>query len=178
MIGAEDAHVRLLDDARQAAATADRTVRRLLCEADEQDASFRGSIEGLAEAGPVILDTVVGRRLRGTVRTLAAQHVVLIGAHGTAWLRIAAITTARPAAGHPVRAGGGDRPAPAAVSLPDALRVLVERRATLEVLFDGAATVRGRVLAVGRDVLTLREPAGQQLLVHLDRAAVLISTDG
>ena len=177
MIGADDAHVRLLDDARQAAAAADRTVQRLLREADEQDATFRGSFVELAEAGRVTVETSVGRRLTGTVRALADDHVVLHGAHGTAWVRLGAIALVRSAQAGEASVDGGELPIPRATALAAALHGLVERRAVLEILFDGGATARGTAVAGGRDVVTLRDGTGRHVLVRLDHAQVVTTTD-
>lgn len=172
-----DPHVQLLDDARHAAAVADRTQRRLLQGADEQDATFRGSLEQLAEsATEVVLHTTVGRRLRGTVRALAADHLLLVGDHGTAWVRLRAVTVLRLRDGSVVRTGGGDRPDRPAVALAEALRGLTEDRATVEVLLDGGSGIRGTAVAVGRDLLTLRDGSGGHALACLDRAVVVVTT--
>lgn len=172
-----DPHVQLLDDARHAAAVAERTQRRLLADAEEQDATFRGSLEQLAETGAeVVLHTAVGRRLRGAVRALTADHVLLVGDHGRAWVRIASVTVVRVGAGS-LAAGGGDRPTRAAVALADAVRDLAEQRATVEVLFDGGGGIRGTAVAAGRDLLTLRDGRGEHALAHLDRAAIVLTTD-
>ena len=178
MIGHDDVHVRLLDDARQAAAAEDRAARRMLREADEQDATFLGSLEELAETRqPVVVQTTVGRRLTGTFRSLAADHVVLDGSHGTAWVRIGAIAIVRSAQAGDVRAGGGGRPTRPAVALEEVLHGLVERRAVLEVFFDGGAIARGTAVAGGRDVVTLRDGTGRHVLVQLDHARVVTTTD-
>lgn len=173
-----DPHLQLLDDARHAAAVAERTQRRLLEDADGQDATFLGSLEELAEAGVAVsLHTTVGRRLHGTIRALAADHVLLAGDHGSAWVRLPAVTVLRVPDGNQVRAGGGDRPARPGVPLADALRGLVERRATVEVLFDGGVGIRGTAVAAGRDLLTLRDGTGGHALAHLDRAAIVLTSD-
>lgn len=175
-----DPHQELLDDARHAQAVADRSQRRLLQEAGEQDATFRGSIEDAAEAGAqIVVETTVERRLRGRVRALAADHVVLEGEHGTAWVVLAAVTVLRAPRTADVRAGGGERPARPSVSLAAALRGLVEQRAELEVVLAPGRTARGTAVAVGRDVLSLREPGtGARLLVHLPRAAIVLHRPG
>lgn len=173
-----DPHVQLLDDARQAAAAASRAQRRVLRAVDEQDATLVGSLEELAEAATeVAVHTTVGRRLRGTVRALAAQHLVIVGPHGTAWVRTAAVTQLRVPAATRLRLGGGERPARPPVALADALRGLVERRARVEVVLDGGARVHGTALAAGRDVLVLREATGVEVLAHLDRAAVVLTAE-
>ncbi len=173
-----DPHVQLLDDARHAAAVAERSQRRLLADADEQDATFRGSLEQLAEAATtVVLHTTVGRRLRGTIRALAADHVLVVGDHGSAWVRLHAVTVVRVGDGTAVRAGGGDRAARPDVALADALRGLVEQRATVEVLFDGGGGIRGTAIAAGRDLLTVRDGSGGHALAYLDRAAIVLTTD-
>lgn len=172
-----DPHLQLLDDARHAQAVADRSQRRLLAEAGDQDATFLGSLEGVAESGTtVILDTTVGRRVRGRVRVLTADHVVLDTEHGTTWVRLQVVTLLQVPRSTDVRASGGDRPQRPAVPLTDALRGLVEERTTVEISFEGGSSVRGTAVAAGRDVLTLRDPtSGTRTLAHLGRAAVVTS---
>lgn len=172
-----DPHLQLLDDARQAQAVADRSQRRLLAEAGDQDATFLGSLEGVAESGTtVVLDTTVGHRVRGRVRVLTADHVVLDTDHGTTWVRLRAVTLLQVPRSADVRASGGERPQRPPVPLTDALRMLVEERADVEITFEGGSRVRGTAVAAGRDVLTLREPtAGTRTLAHLGRAAVVTS---
>lgn len=171
-----DPHLELLDEARQAQAVADRSQRRLLAEADDQDATFLGSLEELAESGAtVVLETTVGRVVRGHVRALAADHVVVESEHGSAWVRLGAVTVLRASRQSTVRAGGGERPSRPAVPFADSLRSLVEERASVEVAFEGGASARGVAIAAGRDVLTLRNPAtGERSLAHLQRAAVVL----
>lgn len=176
----EDPHVRLLDDARHAQAVADRAQRRLLTEADDQDATFLGSLEEVAETGAVVvLETTVGRRIRGTITQLSGDHVVLEGDHGTAWVRLRAITVLRVDRNTVVRAGGGERARRQDVPLSEALRALVEDRSDVDVVFDGGTSVRGTALAVGRDVLTLRNPAtGERALAYLQRACLVVTHVG
>lgn len=172
-----DPHLQLLDDARQAQAVADRSQRRLLAEADDQDATFLGSLEDVAESGAtVVLDTTVDRRVRGRVRALTADHVVVDGEHGTTWVRLHAVTVLQLPHAATVRAGGGERPHRPPVPLTDALRGLVEQRTDVEITFDGGSSIRGTAVAAGRDVLTLRDPVSHvRTLAHLGRAAVVTS---
>lgn len=170
-----DPHLQLLDDARQAQAVADRSQRRLLAEADDHDATFLGSVEDVAESGAVVvLATTVGRGVRGRVRALTGDHVLVDTEHGTTWVRIQAVTLLEVPRSATVRAGGGERPVRAPVPLADALRRLVEQRADVEITFEGGSSVRGTAVAVGRDVLTLRDPVtGARTLAHLGRAALV-----
>lgn len=172
-----DPHLDLVDDARHAQAVADRSQRRLLLEADEQDATFRSSLEQLAESGgEVVLETTVGRIVRGSVRALAADHVVVTEAGATSWVRLDAATVLRVPRGGSVRAGGGDRAARAPVALVDALRGLVEDRQDVEVVFEGGGAVRGTAAGAGRDVLVLRDTVtGSRALVHLARAVLVVA---
>lgn len=174
---ARDPHLQLLDDARQAQAVADRSQRRLLAEAGDQDATFLGSLEGVAESGTtVVLDTTVGDRVRGRVRVLTADHAVIDTDHGTTWVRLQAVTLLQVPRSADVRASGGERPQRPPVPLTDALRPLVEERADVEVTFEGGSSVRGRAVAAGRDVLTLHDPiTGTRTLAHLGRAAIVTS---
>lgn len=175
-----DPHQQLLDDARHADAVAARTQRRLLEEAEQQDATFLGSLEDAAERGvPLVVETTVARRLRGYVRALAADHVVIDGEHGTAWVSLWAIAVVRAPRLSEIVAGGGDRPPRPSVSFARALREVVEQRASLEVVSGPTNVARGTAVAVGRDVLTLREAdGGTRVLVHLPRAAIVLHRPG
>lgn len=171
-----DPHLDLLDEARVAAAAEDRAQRRLLAAADVQDATFHGTVEDLAEAGAeLVLHTTIGRRIRGFVQALNADHVTVTGDHGVARVRIDAVTVVRVAGGGAPHPGGGERADRAPAPLADAVRHLVDDRASVEVLFDGGGGIRGTALAAGRDILTIRDGHGSRALVHLDRAAVLLS---
>lgn len=170
-----DPHLDLLDDARHAAAVADRSQRRLFAEAGDHEASLAGSLRAAAEAGsPVVLDTTVDRSVRGRVRALAHDHVVVADARGVAWVRLDAVTVLRSAGAAGVEGGPAG---PAVTGLGDALRPLTEERDDVEVLLTGGGRVRGRVLAVGRDVLTLRGTGGDQV-IHLRHAAVVLARPG
>lgn len=171
-----DPHLDLLDEARLASAAEDRLQRRLLTAAEEQDATFRGTLEELAETGvDLVVHTTVGRRIRGAVRALSTDHVTLAGDHGRAWVRLDAVTVLRISDGAEVRPGGGDRTARPSVRLADALRDLVEDRSTVEVLFDGGTGIRGTAVAAGHDLLTLRDGNGDRAIAHLDRAVVVLA---
>jgi hypothetical protein len=173
-----DPHVRLLDDARQADAVAERVRRRLLLDADAQDGTFRGTLEGLAEdERTVLLLTAAGRQVQGRVRALAADHVVLTDGHGTFWVRLANVTVLRVPDGWVVRPGGGERAPRPPIPLRAALRVLVEEGAEVEVVLSGGDVVRGTAAAAGRDVLTVRDGSGEHAFVHLDRCAVIAASD-
>lgn len=171
-----DPHLDLLDDARQAAAVADRSQRRLHGEAEAADASLRGRLLDLAEHNrDLVLETTVGHTVRGPVRSLAEDHVEVATTTGAAWVRLAAVTTVRAAGGV---AAGGTRTAPADVALAAALRDVAERRAAVDVVVTGGATVRGIATSVGRDVMTIVDPAtSQELLLHLAVAAIVRTTD-
>lgn len=173
-----DPHVRLLDDARQADAVAERVRRRLLLDADAQDGTFRGTLEGLAEdERTVLLHTAAGRQVQGRVCALAADHLVLTGGHGTVWVRLASVTVLRVPDGWAVRPGGGERAPRPPIPLTAALRILVEEGAEIEVVLSGGDVVRGMALAAGRDVLTVRDETGGHAFVHLDRCAVIATCD-
>ena len=177
-----DPHLDLLDEARLRAAAEDRQQRRLLADADRQDATFRGSVEQLAESdAELVVHTTVGRRLRGVVAALSGDHVQLRGDHGAAWVRLDAVTVVRTgerstgASGGASGMGGGERAARPSVSLSADLSHLVDDRATVEVLFDGGGGIRGTAAAAGIDVLTVVDGHGATALVHLDRVAVVLA---
>lgn len=171
-----DPHLDLLDDARQAEAVADRTRRRLLTEADDQDASFATSLRAAAEAGGVVLaETTVGRTVRGRIDAVGDQHVVVEDTTATSYVRVDQLTAVRGVTGSPaIRATAEVADAGTPRSLGEVLAELAHQRTAVDVHLVGGAVVRGEVWRAGTDVLTVRAPVtGDQSLVQLRLAALI-----
>ncbi len=176
-----DPHLDLLDAARHADAVEARTRRRLLDEVDERDATFVTSLHAAAEAGgTVLIDTTVGRTVRGRMEAVGEEHVVVTAPSATSFVRIDQVTALRPVAGAPpIRATAGSDARPPAGSLTDELVELARQRDGVDVHLVGGAVVRGAVRRVGDDVLTVGDPAsGDEVLVQLALAAVIVVPRG
>ncbi len=175
-----DPHLDLLDDARHAEAVAERSQRRMLTDADGADATFAASIDTVSEqSATVLLETTVGRTIRGVIHKVTADHVVVVDTHGTSWIRRDGITMLRPLAGDGMRAVAAHRPLPAGTQVSDVLAELATERAELDVYLEGGAVVRGAATSVGQDVLTVRHATtGDSALIHLPKAVVIATARG
>lgn len=166
----------LLDEARHAQAVADRASRRMIAEADDQDATFAGSLLAAAEAATVVLlDTTVGRTVRGRLLAVGPTHCVLTDGSATSWIRVDGVTTVRRVSGGArLRASGGDEVRSEGAAVIDALTELAHERTPVDAHLVGGAVVRGEVHRVGTDVVTLRTPtSGDVTLVQLPLLVVL-----
>lgn len=103
---------------------------------------------------PVIVATRSGRRLGGTVATLGADFVgVRTSDGGRALVRLAAVTVVRPA---PREARTvGDRLVEVDAAFPEVLAELAAERPSVAVHTDDGEVTRGRLLAVGHDLVTV-----------------------
>ena len=174
--GADDPHVTLLDDARHGEAVAERSRRRLLAEAEELDATFPATLRGIAEqGGSVLVDTSVGRTVRGRVHALGTTHVALVDTTVTSYVRVDGIAAVRAVAGDAeVRVAVDDAPRSPAAPLQDVLVMLATERSAVDVHLEGGTVVRGTVRRVGSDVLTVRVDAtGGEIIVNLPLAVVI-----
>lgn len=161
-----DPHLDLLDDARLADALAERSRDRSLRQRATDTASLAGTLRDLAErATPVVVATVGGRRHRGQVRGVAADHVVLDTPAGRVHLRREVLATIRPQHGAAAPPAQGERDAVDDLLLGEVLARIVGERPTVVLGFDGATeSVRGRLDAVGEDVATVRVDGGGELV--------------
>lgn len=171
-----DPHLDLLDDARQAEAVADRARRRILAEADDQDAMFTTSLRAAAEAGGVVMaETTVGRTVRGRIDAVGDEHVVVEDPTATSYVRIDQLTAVRGVTGAPaVRATAASDAAVPTRSLGEVLTELAHERTAVDVHLVGGGVVRGAVWRAGADVLTVRAAVtGDESLVQLRLAAII-----
>ncbi|MFP5308021.1 MAG: hypothetical protein ACLGIR_00395 [Actinomycetes bacterium] len=168
-----DPHVDLLDDARLAEAVRERAEARLRRQVDVDAATLAGTLRDLAERGaPVSIDTTAGRRHRGQLVGLAADHLVLLAAGARVLVRLDAVAVVRPRPGSGGDVAAGDRGAGVDLLLTEALARLAADRPTVVAVPAGAEPVRGILLAVGGDVVTLR-PDGTTGLAYLPTATLV-----
>ncbi|MBX3313843.1 MAG: hypothetical protein KF906_05940 [Actinobacteria bacterium] len=163
-----DRELRELTDRTRAeeAASARRRQRSLLAQAGEEG-TFAGVLVDLAERrAPVALHTRAGRLLRGTVRSLGADHLGLVGPGGDlTYVPLAAVTGIRPEPG--ARSTDGDRRDRRTATLHALLVELAIDRPTVAIYTVGGDRVPGRLRAAGRDLATVRGGTGSDCYVAL-----------
>lgn len=156
---AADPFVRLADDGQLAEAIAARSAERELRQQASELATFAGTMRDLAEARRhVTVRCATGRSYQGELLAVAIDHLVVRAGDRTtvhvASDQISAVTvdpavTSRWAAGE--RAAAQDR------TLDEVLANAVETRPTVVLVTRGDGEMhRGRLLAVGEDVVSVR----------------------
>lgn len=156
----ENHYTRLLDEARAEAAVASRERQRVLEQLQRESATFLGVLADLAERRqPVQLRLDTGATVVGSVDLLGDG---LVGVGG-AWLRIAAVQAVR-AAGE---GASRDDAVVVDLDLDGVLGRLVDDRPRLVLHVLGGEPVRGELLAVGDDVVTIRLDGGDAAYVPL-----------
>jgi hypothetical protein len=141
-----------------------------------EEASLVGVVADLAERGrPVVLGTAAGRRHRGLVAALGRDVLVVSTAQGQVWLALRTLAWVRTPPGEEQSSGSGGRPQgdPAGlIDLAGELGRLSDDRSRLSVRGEpGGEPLVGTALAVGRDVLTLRDDGGGLIYVALASVA-------
>jgi len=141
-----------------------------------EEVDLAGVVADLAERGrPVVLGTAAGRRHRGLVAALGRDVVVVATAQGQVWLALGTLAWVRTPAGEERASGPWDRPPagwPALIDLAGELGRLSDERSRVSVRGGpGSEPVVGTALAVGRDVLTLRDDGGGLIYVALASVA-------
>lgn len=178
-MGPDDPFLALADDAAHRAAVASRREERDRRDRASELATWAGTLRDLAERGlRVSLACAAGRSHRGTLSAVGPDHVGLRLANGAlVLLALDTVRAVRPEPGSRQAAVMGDRPVPAGPTLAEVLQDLVER--------DGAAAVtlrevteplRGTVLGLGEDVMTLRLDTAlhETVIVPLNAIAELL----
>lgn len=175
MLHPRDPHLDLLDDARHAQLVAERAQRRTLTDADDADATFAATVDASSEQrATVMLETTVGRTIRGVIHKVTADHLVVVDGRGSTWVRRDGITVLRPSVGDTMRAVAPHRERERGAQVAEILAELADERIELDIHLEGGAQLRGAAISVGRDVLTIRNLAtGDHALVHLSRAVVI-----
>ncbi len=156
-----------------------QTRRRLTRQLGDQlvsTATWLGTLADLAEAGDEVTCVVGSRAIRGCLRAVGVEVVVLDGNDGDRYyLRprsLAAVSTATP------RPATGDRQPTLRTSFAAALALLVETRAPVQVHLRGHPTsFAGHLVAIGNDILTLdsglpREPT---MLIYTESVDLVVA---
>jgi hypothetical protein len=157
---------RLLDEARVDLAVESRERQRVLELVQRESATLVGTLLDLADRGAdvhVRLDT--GVTVTGTV-DLVGTGLVAVG--GT-WLRPDALVTVRPLAS--ATAATGDRSPVTDLDLAGVLARMAPDRPRVVLLVPGEP-VRGELVAVGEDVVTLRLDGDDRAVAYVPVAAV------
>lgn len=148
--------VRLTDDQRAVDAVEARRREQALRQQSAESGSFGGVLTDLAERSePVVISTVTGRQLRGTITSLGPDHLLL---QPTATERslvvISAITAVRTVPGG--RSTVGDRHVGATHPLTAVLADLATARPAVVVHLLGGEAVAGTLWSAGQDLLCVR----------------------
>jgi hypothetical protein len=160
--GAADALVmaflRWSADQRVAEAARQRTRERSLRTAAVGSASFVGVLTDLAERRTDITATTSGHTWRGTLVGVGADFVVMEDHKGGAILLSTASVTGVTTGHSALRSSdpSGDRPAPLSVRLVDALAILATERNPVALSTGPGALIRGDLVAVGVDIVTIQ----------------------
>jgi hypothetical protein len=173
---ADDEVVELLDRARADDAARARARRRWLQRQAAEGATLLGTLVDLAEAAAtVVVATTAGRRWTGRVLAVVDDAVVLATPGARLVIATSAVSWVRVPDGAP--ADGCRRPV-AGTTMIDLLAGAADERADVVLHAAGAEAVRGRLVAVGDDVLTVRVEGGGAVYVaaaSVSEAAVLAS---
>lgn len=153
-----DPLVALTDDARMTDAIRERQHRRALREQAADTGTLAGTLLDLAEAATVVgLGTTSGRRHQGRVVGVAHDHVALRTPRArTLFVMLDAIAVVQPEPTLAPMSPTGDRDAAQDLRLLERCADWLDERPWLVVALRNAdGLVRGRLHAVGEDVLTL-----------------------
>ncbi len=152
------AFLRWSADQRVAEAARQRTRERSLRTAAVGSASFVGVLTDLAERRTDITATTSGHTWRGTLVGVGADFVVMEDHKGGAILLSTASVTGVTTGHSALRSSdpSGDRPAPLSVRLVDALAILATERNPVALSTGPGALIRGDLVAVGVDIVTIQ----------------------
>ena len=156
---ARDPYVELGDEGRTAEAVRERLVERELRQRASESATFAGTLRDLAEAATAVtLRVATGRSYQGALVAVAIDHVVLRSDAGASvHVAVDQVTAVQPGPGYPPAVATGERESAAGRTLDEVLFDALEERPTVALVTQGdGASHRGRLLAVGEDVLTLQ----------------------
>jgi hypothetical protein len=162
-----DPHVELVDVATHEFAVRRRVARRGMVDRSVELADWVGVLGDLAERHvPVSVQLGGGRTHRGRLTAVALDHLVLAADGGTTvFVAMPAVRAIRSGRAPQRRAPSGDRPAADERTLLEALVDLLPHDPhVLLGVRDLPGTIRGRLVGVGEDVLTLRTEDGGTVL--------------
>jgi hypothetical protein len=158
--------------ARAGEAAAARSREGFLRRTGPEDATFAGILVDLAErGGPVVVEAVGDRRHRGTLQAVGADFAALRtpdGRHVLLAERGIASITAEGRAPEAV----GDRDVQVVAGLAEALAALAEDRPRVLVVTVPGTGLAGDLVAVGRDVVTLRLDGADRRTAYVALAAI------
>lgn len=151
----------LLDDAKAGEQATARGRERWLRRQAAESATLLGALLDLAESGVAIsVWTAPARRLDGVAVGIGADVVVLRDRAEHVLVRIAAITTVRPAPGTVLGPATGDRGPVLRAGFVELLDRLVDDRPEVALAFDTGDSLAGTLVAVGADVLSVQLAPG------------------
>lgn len=157
-------------DTRTREAVAARTRERWLRQQAQEEATWLGVLVDLAERGSDVTVGLDGRSASGRLVGVGADLCVLAHAGGTTLIALAHVRSVR--AGDTSPAAGSDRRPALQVSLPEALAALAAERDPVAVTLGGGGELRGVLVAVGADVVTLRSRSRPWTHTYVPLAAV------
>jgi hypothetical protein len=163
----------LLDDARADDLARARTSERWLRQQATTSATVLGTLLDLAERGVALsIGVLGGRRHDGIVVAIGLDVVLLAERDDRVAIAIAAVTTFRPAPGTDSHAATGDRPAAVDLGLVELLARVVDEQPDVAISLVSGEALRGRLLAVGADVVSIRVADGDDGVAYCSTSAV------
>lgn len=171
---ADDPLVELTDDERLAEAIAARSEQREMTTRATEMATLAGTLRDLAErTAGVGVTTRSGRTVRGSALAVAADHVVVATPAGQrAFVRLDAVGMVRPDPDSRAPLAQGEREPAQDVLLLERCARWVGDRPTIALQVAGAADLlRGRLLAVSEDLVTVSLD-GARAPVYVAAAAI------
>jgi hypothetical protein len=137
-----------------------RSRERSLREQAVSSATWSGALLDLAEARSAVTVSVGSARLSGTLEAVGADFCVLRAGRRPVLVRLARLVTVWPEARAPRHPPAGSRFPSLELSMAAALSMLAEDRVPVTLRLTGDQFVSGDLVAVGEDIVTLREPEG------------------
>lgn len=176
VVGVHDPFAELADEAAAADAARERSRARSLRQQAAEEATLAGTLLDLAESGTdVALRSRSGRVHRGRI-TGVGDDVVAVG---ETWVRLAAVVAVRTAESRAAPAGRSDRGDVHRVRFAEALAALAPDRRSILVVPITGEPVRGTLVAVGVNVLTVALDAADRgrCVVALDAVSEVVLLD-
>jgi hypothetical protein len=172
---ARDPYLDLADDAAHEAAVRSRAEQRDREQRAAEVATWIGTLRDLAERQVMVsLRARSGRAHRGALIGVGLDHVVMrVRAGCLAIVALGATRTVRPEPGQPAPPAMGDRDSAQARTMVESLaRLVEERRTVVVVLREIDEPLRGEVIGLGEDVVTLRLQGPDRGTVYFPIAAM------
>jgi hypothetical protein len=180
-VGSDDPFVDLVDEARHGEAVRSRTRRRWLDQQRVDEGSVVGTLLDLADqAGTVVVRTASGRVHHGWIGEVGEDHCLLeTTSCVTVIVALAALASVRPRHLDGREPAVGDRRPATGRTLRDQLQRLAWSRPRVVLATRGVSeAVRGVLVAVGRDVVTLELDGDGPCFVPVASVAEVAVVDG